>query len=116
MGNNRAALYCRVDSGGDRETYQRALSAQRGKLETFAREHGLEPARYYEDAGYSGCDSTRPGLNQMLADWKEGKFDTVLVIKRTRLFRGNIGEEPQWPFPILSANQMERVLYDRQKR
>ena len=33
MGNNRAALYCRVDGGGDRETYQRALSAQRGRLE-----------------------------------------------------------------------------------
>lgn len=118
MGNNRAALYCRVDGGGDRETYQRALSAQRGKLEAFAREHGLEPAQYYEDAGYSGCDLTRPGLNQMLADWKEGMFDTVLVVKRTRLFRGSLWEEPKWPFPILSANQLERTLYeyDRQKR
>lgn len=116
MGNNRAALYCRVDGGGDREMYQRALSAQRDKLEAFAREHRLEPARYYEDAGYSGCDLTRPGLNQMLTDWKEGMFDTVLVVKRTRLFRGSLWEEPKWPFPILSANQLERTPYDRQKR
>ena len=116
MGNNRAALYCRVDRGGDSETYQWALSAQRGKLEAFAREHGLEPVRYYEDAGYSGCDLNRPGLNQMLADWKEGKFDTVLVVKRTRLYRGGFWKEPKWPFPILSANQLERTLYDRQKR
>lgn len=116
MGNNRAALYCRVDGGGDRETYQRALSAQRGILEAFAREHGLEPAQYYEDTGYSGCDLTRPGLNQMLADWKEGMFDIVLVVKRTRLFRGSLWEEPEWPFPILSVNQLERALHDRQKR
>lgn len=116
MENNRAALYCRVDGGGDRETYQRALSAQRGKLEAFARERGLESVRYYEDVGYSGCDLTRPGLNLMLADWKEGKFDTVLVVKRTRLFRGSLWEEPKWPFPILSANQLERVPYDSQKR
>ena len=116
MGNNRAALYCRVDGGGDRETYQWALSAQRGRLGAFAREHGLEPAQYYEDAGYSGSDLTRPGLNQMLVDWKEGKFDMVLVIKRTRLYRGSFWNEPRWPFPILSANQLERAPYYEQKR
>ena len=116
MGNNHVALYCRVDGGGDCETYQRALSAQRGKLEAFAREQGLEPARYYEDAGYPGRDLTRPGLNQMLADWKEGKFDTVLVVKRTRLFRGSIWEEPKWPFPILSANKLDRIPHCGQKR
>lgn len=116
METNRAALYCRVDGGGGREMYQRALSAQRGKLEAFAREHGLEPVRYYEDAGYSGSDLTRPGLNQMLVDWKEGKFDMVLVIKRTRLYRGSFWNEPKWPFPILSANQLERTPYYEQKR
>ena len=116
MGNNRAALNCRVDGGGNCETYRQALSAQRSKLEAFAQEHGLEPARYYEDAGYSGCDLTRPGLNRMLEDWSEEKFNIVLVVKRTRLFRGSVWEEPMWPFPVLSAAQLERAPYYERKR
>lgn len=96
--------------------YRQVLSKQRSKLETFAREHELKITGCYEDAGYAGHDLTRPGLNRMLADWKEEKFDTVLVVKRTRLFRGSVWEEPKWPFPILSANKLDRIPQYEQKR
>lgn len=111
----RAALYCRVDDNTP-ELYRPALFIQRKRLEEFARKQGLKLTGYYEDAGYAGHDLTRPGLKQMLADWSEGKFDTVLVVKRTRLFRGSVWNEPKWPFPILSAAQLERDPYRERKR
>ncbi|WP_295631683.1 recombinase family protein [uncultured Intestinimonas sp.] len=113
MGGERAALYCRVDGGGDPEL---GLSMQRRRLEELARKRGLKLAGYYEDAGYAGHDLTRPGLKQLLADWSKGKFDIVLVVKRTRLFRGRVWEEPKWPFSILSAAQLDRDPYCERKR
>ena len=61
MGNNRAALYCRVDGGGDRETYQWALSAQRGRLEAFAREHFA--ARSARNCSEGRFASLRPAMD-----------------------------------------------------
>ena len=55
-------------------------------------------------------------LNRMLEDWSEEKFNIVLVVKRTRLFRGSVWEEPMWPFPVLSAAQLERAPYYERKR
>lgn len=116
MKGKRVALYCRVDGGGDSPVYQQALSIQRGKLERYAGERGLQIAGCYEDAGYAGHDLARPGLRQMLADWEGGKFDAVLVTKRTRLFRGSIWEEPGWPFLVISANQWDqRRSHDRKR-
>lgn len=107
MEGKRVALYCRVDGGGDAQVCQQALLMQRDGLETYARERGLQIVGYYKDAGYAGCDLTRPGLRQLLADWEEGKFDAVLVAKRTRLFRGGAWEEPKWPFLVISAAPWE---------
>ena len=112
----RAALYCRVDGSGDPELYCQLLSVQRRRLEKLARKQGLKHAGYHEDAGYAGHDLTRPSLKQMLVDWGEGKYDIVLVVKRTRLFRGSLWEEPRWPFPVLSATQSERAPYWKEKR
>lgn len=116
MQRKRAAIYCRVDVGGEPEMYQQVLSRQRSRLEVFAREHDIKITGYYEDAGYAGHDLARPGLQRMLTDWRAEKFDTVLVVKRTRLFRGSIWEEPKWPFPILSVNKLDRIPYHAQNR
>lgn len=116
MRGKRAAIYCRVDGGGEPEMYRQVLSRQRSKLETFAREREMKITGYYEDAGYAGHDLARPSLNRMLVDWREGKFDAVLVVKRTRLFRGSVWEEPKWPFPVLSANKLDRIPHYEQKR
>lgn len=104
MKDRRVALYCRVDGAADAQNNQQLLSMQRSALEACALEQGLQIAGCYEDAGYAGHDLTRPGLNQMLEDWKAGIFDAVLVASRTRLFRGSVFEEPKWPFPILAAS------------
>ena len=42
---------------------------------------------HYNDVGQSGAKESRPELNQMLQDAKEGKFDVLIVWKLDRLAR-----------------------------
>jgi DNA invertase Pin-like site-specific DNA recombinase len=68
----RAALYLRVSTLGQNPESQlhdlRALAAQRG----------LQIVAEYTDR-ISGAKAKRPGLDQMMADARRGKFDVVLV-------------------------------------
>lgn len=105
----RIVIYCRVDQGGNPTQRKHVLAVQQEQLKRYAAFHGLQVAGYYEDAGYSGHDLNRPGLNQMLNDWKREKFDAVLIVNHTRLFRGSTWKEPSWPFPIISANDLDLV-------
>jgi site-specific DNA recombinase len=43
--------------------------------------------RIYTDAGFSGASLSRPGLQQLIRDVKDGKLDKVLVYKLDRLSR-----------------------------
>lgn len=109
MKGKRVAVYCRVDRGSDPERQRDVLTTQREQLRQYAAFHGLQIAGYYQDAGYSGHDLNRPGLNQMTADYKAGKFEAVLIVNRTRLFRGSVWGKTQWPFPIISLNQLDQI-------
>ena len=46
-----------------------------------------ELADWYEDPGYSGKDTNRPGLQSLLRDLERGKFDVVVVYKLDRITR-----------------------------
>lgn len=43
--------------------------------------------KIYTDGGYSGGNTNRPALQQMLFDIKQGKADAVVVYKLDRLSR-----------------------------
>lgn len=116
MSKKKAAIYCRVDKGGDPEGHQNILAVQKKRLERYAVSHGLQIAGCYQDAEYPGHNLNRPGLNQMTADYKAGKFDAVLIVKHTRLFRGSVWNEPQWPFPVISLNQLDQIRHDEKER
>lgn len=116
MNKKKVTIYCRVDRGGDSEEHQNILEMQKERLERHAASHGLQIAGCYQDTGYPGHDLSRPGLNQMTADYKAGKFDAVLIVKHTRLFRGSIWNEPKWPFPVISLNQLDQICHDEKKR
>jgi len=116
MNRNKIAIYCRVDKGDDPEEHRNILAVQKERLERYAASHGLQIAGYYQDAGYPGHDLSRPGLNQMTADYKAGKFDAVLIVKHTRLFRGSIWNEPQWPFPVISLKRLDQIRHHEKKR
>lgn len=106
MERKRVAIYCRVDRGGNPEMRQEALELQKRKLEHYAQKKGVQISGYYEDDGFPGHDLERPGLTQMMKDYQAGIFKQVLVVDRSRLYRGSRWSEPQWPFPIYSLNQL----------
>lgn len=107
MERKRVAIYCRVDRGGSPEIRQEVLELQKRRLELYAQKRRFQILGYYEDDGFPGHDLKRPGLIQMVKDYQAGMFQQVLVIDRSRLYRGNRWNEPQWPFPIYSLNQLE---------
>lgn len=111
-----AVIYCRVGPSGSAEMQCRALGSQRLRLEQYAQTQGLNITGYYQDAGYSGHDTERPGLAQLLEAARSGAVQAVLVWDRTRLFRGSIGDEPNWPFQVLSANPLERSCLEKRNR
>ena len=116
VNKKKVAIYCRVDRGGTSEAQRDILEIQKERLERYAGSHELQIAGCYQDVGYPGHDLSRPGLNQMTADYKAGKFDAVLIAKHTRLFRGSAWNEPQWPFPVISLNQLDRIRHEEKKR
>jgi len=80
---SKVALYARVstkNNGQDPETQLLALRdyAEARKLEVFAE---------YVDVGISGSKDSRPALNQLMADARKRRFDTVLVARFDRFAR-----------------------------
>jgi DNA invertase Pin-like site-specific DNA recombinase len=60
---------------------------QRVPFQEFVKYKGYTLVGEYEDTGVSGAKDNRPGLNQLLADARKGKFDVVIVGALDRLAR-----------------------------
>lgn len=85
------AIYCRksTEEGLDREF--NSLDAKRQSCEQFAasqRGEGwvVSPERY-DDGGFSGGNTERPGLQRLLADVDAGKVQVIAVYKLDRMSR-----------------------------
>lgn len=76
----RAALYMRVS------TLDQHPEMQLYDLRQLAAQRGYEIVREYSDK-ISGTKSKRPGLDQLLADARRGRFDVVVVWAFDRLAR-----------------------------
>ena len=87
----RCAIYTRVstDHGLDQEF--NSLDAQRDASQAYIRSQahaGWKLGRgRYDDGGYSGGSTERPGLQQLLADVTAGRIDVIVVYKVDRLTR-----------------------------
>ena len=77
----RAAIYCRVS------TFDQTTQNQIHDLRATAQQRGLEIAKEYTDHGISGARARRPGLDQLMADARRGRFDVLLVWSCDRLAR-----------------------------
>ncbi len=77
----RAAIYCRVS------TLDQNPQTQLLDLQQLASQRGFEIVQVYTDHGISGTRQRRPGLDQMLADSRRGKFDVVLCWACDRVAR-----------------------------
>jgi len=76
----KAVLYLRVS------TLDQHPETQLQDLKQLARQRGLEITEIYEDR-ISGASASRPGLDRMMADARQGKFNLVLVWACDRLAR-----------------------------
>jgi DNA invertase Pin-like site-specific DNA recombinase len=76
----RAVIYTRVS------TVDQHLETQLLDLRQMAAQRGLEVLQEYSDK-ISGVKAKRPGLDQMMADARHGKFDIVLVWASDRVAR-----------------------------
>ena len=90
----RCAIYTRKSSEEGLEQDYNSLHAQREACEAFIRSQTGEGWRLittaYDDGGFSGAGMERPGLQQLLANIREGLVDTVVVYKVDRLTRSLI--------------------------
>jgi len=78
----QAAIYGRVSTLANQSTEMQVRD-----LRQLAARRGFEVLHEYLDEGFSGAKSSRPALDEMMADAKRGKFRVLLVWKLDRLGR-----------------------------
>jgi len=81
----KLALYARVSSDEQREG--QTIDSQIAELERFAREKGWECVDVYKDDGWSGALLSRPELDRLRDDARNGRFEAVLINDVDRLAR-----------------------------
>jgi DNA invertase Pin-like site-specific DNA recombinase len=77
----RVAIYTRVS------TFDQTTQNQIYDLRALAQQRGLQIVKEYTDHGVSGTRARRPGLDQLMADARRGRFDVLLVWACDRLAR-----------------------------
>ena len=88
----RVAIYTRksVSEGLDMEF--NTLDAQREAVEAYVKsqrgEGWMALAERYDDGGYTGANTDRPGFQRLLADVEAGKVDVVAVYTRKSVSEG----------------------------
>ena len=77
--------YARVSTESQLENY--SIEEQTERLKAYCAAKGWSLHRLYVDGGYSGGNTNRPALQQMLSAIREGGIDAVVVYKLDRLSR-----------------------------
>ena len=87
----RCAVYCRVSSDERLDQEFNSIDAQKEAGHAYVasqRAEGWIPvADDYDDPGFSGGNTDRPGLKRLIADIERGQVDIVVVYKIDRLTR-----------------------------
>ena len=81
----KGACYVRVSTENQLENY--SIEEQTERLKAYCLAKDITVTKFYTDGGYSGGNTNRPALQQMLADIRKGGIDTVIVYKLDRLSR-----------------------------
>lgn len=86
MTTNKVAIYVRVSTTNQAEEGY-SIDEQKDKLSSYCHIKDWSIYNIYTDGGFSGSNTERPALEQLVKDAKNKKFDTVLVYKLDRLSR-----------------------------
>lgn len=81
----RVALYPRVSGHEQEDNY--SIPEQIERMKKYCESKDWMVYKIYTDSGYSGSNMDRPGLQSLIKDSENGKFDMVLVYKLDRLSR-----------------------------
>ena len=84
---NRAAIYARVSDKSQDGEDKTSISEQVGEMEAYCEQKGLTITARYQEVG-RGWSKKRPEFQRMLADARQGRFDTIVCWKSDRLSRG----------------------------
>ena len=88
----KVALYERYSGQEDLDRHTLALQHQ--SLTEHCQEQGYQIINTYQDSHHSRFTTTRPALQQMLADAQQGAFQRILVYDQSR-FSGDIAHSRQ---------------------
>jgi site-specific DNA recombinase len=86
----RCAIYTRVSTDEQATSEYSSLRRQEEVCRNYVDIHaekGWKVAGLYEDAGYSGKDFGRPGIQELLEDVRAGKLDVIVTYKIDRISR-----------------------------
>ncbi|HEP5759304.1 TPA: recombinase family protein [Streptococcus pyogenes] len=83
---NKVAIYVRVSTTNQAEEGY-SIEEQKDKLSSYCNIKDWSVYKVYTDGGFSGSNTKRPALEQLIRDAKKKLFDTVLVYKLDRLSR-----------------------------
>lgn len=87
----RCAIYTRVSTDAGLDQDFNALDAQYEGASSYIKSQAhagwTQLRKRYDDGGFSGGSTDRPGLQQLLADVQEGRIDVIVVYKVDRLTR-----------------------------
>ena len=75
----KVAVYIRVS------TMDQEPETQARELRQFVASRGWELAETYQDVGISGARARRPGLDRLLKNAWQGKFEAVVVWDLSRM-------------------------------
>ena len=84
----RVVIYVRVSSKEQVDGY--SIGEQIERLEKYADAMDWEIVKIYVDPGYSGGNTDRPGLKEMIKEIEKGGIDKVVVYKLDRLSRSQL--------------------------
>lgn len=119
LNNHNAVIYARVCTESI-YTKKESITNQVDYLLEYAKENDFNIVNIYSDDGISGGTLKRPGLEEMLSDMKNKKFDTILVANLSRFSRSYIdaGNYLDHIFPennirfIATGDNYDSVTYD----
>ena len=83
----RAAIYARVSDKSQDAEDKTSISEQISDMEAHCQRRELTITARYQEVG-RGWSKNRPEFQRMLADAKQGRFDTIVCWKSDRLSRG----------------------------
>lgn len=83
----KACVYTRVSTDAQGEDGKVSLPEQERMAKACIESKGWRYIKTYEDNGYTGRNTNRPALQEMLSDVRDGKIEAIVIFKLDRLSR-----------------------------